>query len=69
MKTMTCRELGGECDKAFTTETPREMVEAMTAHVISEHPDTAKAMERMHNEDPDKWGKEFKRKWEATPED
>jgi hypothetical protein len=66
---MTCRELGGECDEAFSTETPKEMVQTMTKHVIENHPDTAKRMEQMHNEDPDKWGKEFKQKWEATPED
>jgi hypothetical protein len=25
-------------------------------------------MEKMHNEDPQKWGKEMKPKWDATPE-
>jgi len=25
-------------------------------------------MEKMHNEDPKKWGRETKPKWEATPE-
>jgi len=25
-------------------------------------------MEKMHNEDPKKWGREMKPKWEATPE-
>jgi hypothetical protein len=32
------------------------------------HPDVAKAMEKMHNEDPKKWGKEMRPKWEAAPE-
>ncbi len=30
--------------------------------------DTAKAMEKMHNEDTKKWGRETKPKWEATRE-
>jgi hypothetical protein len=25
-------------------------------------------MEKMHNEDPEKWGKEMKPKWDAAPE-
>ena len=44
------------------------MVSVMTKHVMENHPDTAKQMEKMHNEDPEKWGKEMKPKWEATPE-
>jgi hypothetical protein len=32
------------------------------------HPDVAKQMEKMHNEDPKKWGKEMKPKWDAAPE-
>jgi hypothetical protein len=28
----------------------------------------AKTMEKMHNEDPKKWGKQMKPKWEAAPE-
>ncbi|MBA3788786.1 DUF1059 domain-containing protein [Patescibacteria group bacterium] len=67
MKTMTCKELGGECDAAMTAETSEEMVKKMTAHVMENHPDTAKKMEEMHAEDPNKWGDEFKKKWDATP--
>jgi hypothetical protein len=44
------------------------MVQVMTKHVMEKHPDTAKAMEKMHNEDPKKWGGETKPKWDATPE-
>jgi hypothetical protein len=28
----------------------------------------AKEMEKMHNEDPKRWGKEMKPKWDAAPE-
>ena len=40
----------------------------MTKHVMEKHPDVAKAMEKMHKEDPKKWGKEMKPKWDAAPE-
>ena len=29
----------------------------MTAHVIQEHPDTAKEMDKLHHEDPNRWGR------------
>jgi len=44
------------------------MVKAMTKHVMEKHPDTAKAMEKMHNEDPKKWGRQTKPKWDAKPD-
>jgi len=44
------------------------MVKAMTKHVMEKHPNTANAMEKMHNEDPKKWGREMKPKWDAKPE-
>jgi predicted small metal-binding protein len=69
MKTMTCKELGGVCDEKITADSWPEAVQKMTAHVMANHPETAKEMEQMHNEDPEKWGKEYKPKWEAAPED
>ena len=68
MKTMTCRELGGACDQRLSAATWDGMVKAMTKHVMANHPDTAKAMERLHNQDPNKWGREMKPKWDAKPE-
>ena len=68
MKTMTCRELGGRCDQKLSANYWDEMVKAMTTHVLEKHPDVAKAMEKMHKEDPKKWGKEMKPKWDAAPE-
>lgn len=66
MKTMTCRELGGTCDKKLSADSWDEMVQSMTKHVMSEHPDVAEKMKKMHESDPDKWGKEMKPKWEAA---
>jgi predicted small metal-binding protein len=68
MKTMTCRELGGKCDQKLSARSWEEMVQVMTKHVMEKHPDVAKDMEKMHNEDPKKWDKEKKPKWEAAPE-
>jgi predicted small metal-binding protein len=65
MKTMTCRELGGPCDQQLRAETWDEMVRTMTQHVMQNHPDTAKTMERDHNEDPRRWGREMRPKWDA----
>ena len=68
MKTMQCKDLGGTCDEKLTASSWDEMVHTMTNHVMQEHPDVAKQMEKMHNEDPQRWGKENKPKWEAAPE-
>ncbi len=68
MKTMVCKDLGGPCDQKLVAESWNEMVGIMTKHVMENHPNTVKEMEKMHNEDPQKWGKEMKPKWEATPE-
>lgn len=68
MKTMTCRELGGACDQTLSAESWDDMVSAMTTHVMENHPDVAKNMERMHNQDPKRWGREMKPKWDAAPE-
>jgi predicted small metal-binding protein len=51
MKVMTCRELGGPCDQELRAQTWDEMVMTMSRHVTENHPDTAKAMEKMHNDD------------------
>jgi len=68
MKTMTCRELGGTCDQKLSAESWNEMVCKMVQHVTGNHPDVAKRMEQMHNEDPQRWGREHKPKWEVAPE-
>jgi predicted small metal-binding protein len=69
MKTMTCKQLGGICDQMLSAESWNEMVGLMVKHVTENHPDVAKQMEQMHNQDPKKWGRETKPKWEAAPED
>jgi len=41
------------------------MVRTMTKHVMERHPDTAKERERMHTQEPRRWGAEIRPKWEA----
>jgi predicted small metal-binding protein len=66
MKTLTCRQLGGTCNQTLTAESWDEMVMAMTRHVMDKHPEVAKDMEKMHNQDPKKWGREMKPKWDSA---
>jgi hypothetical protein len=66
MKTMTCRELGGTCDQRLTAGSWDVMAKVMTKHVMEKHPDVARQMEKMHNEDPKRWSREMKPKWNAT---
>ena len=68
MKTLLCSELGGECDEVLAAESWGDMVKAMTAHVMDNHPDTAKAMAEMHAKEPEAWGKEHKSKWDEAEE-
>jgi predicted small metal-binding protein len=68
MKTLTCKELGGVCDKQLSANTWEEMVQVMTKHVMANHPDVAKKMEAMHKQDPKRWGNENKPKWERARE-
>jgi len=42
------------------------MVMKITAHLLENHPDVAKEMEKMHNEDPKRWAREVKPRWEAA---
>jgi hypothetical protein len=65
---MSCRQLGGTCDQKLSANTWDEMVMTMTKPVMEKHPDVAKQMEKMHNEDPKKWGRATKPKWDAAPE-
>jgi hypothetical protein len=63
-----CQRTGGKCDKKLPAGTWDKLVQAMTKHVMEKHPDVAKEMEKIHKEDPTKWGKELKPKWDTAPE-
>jgi len=42
------------------------MVRLMATHIAENHPLAAKEMERMHNEDPTRWERDMKPKWDAA---
>ena len=44
------------------------MVQKMSKHVMDKHPDVAEEMEKMHNEDPKRWGREMKPKFDNAQE-
>ena len=68
MKTMTCKELGGKCNQKLSANSWDDMVKKMTSHVMDKHPDVANDMKKMHEQDPNNWGKEMKPKWDAAPD-
>lgn len=66
MKTLTCKQLGGTCDYKLTAHSWDDMVQKMTKHVMENHPDVAEKMKKMHDEDPKRWGREMKPKFDAA---
>ncbi len=68
MKTLICKDLGGTCDERLSAGSWDDLVMKMTKHVMENHPDVATQMEKMHNEDPKRWAKEMRPKWDAAPE-
>ncbi len=78
MKTMTCKQLGGACDKEFHTNTFEEMKELSMkhAHEMYEQGDEAhiKVMGEMKElmKDPEamrEWMENKKKEFDALPED
>jgi predicted small metal-binding protein len=68
MKTMTCKEMGGDCDLKFRAATSAEMAKKMTAHVIKAHPAVAKKMRNMSEKDHEKWESKFHKNWDKAPD-
>ena len=78
MKTMTCKQLGGACDKEFHAKTFEEMAEMSKKHGMEmygkgdeEHINVMKEMkERMTDPDAMKgWMESKKKEFDALPED
>jgi hypothetical protein len=43
------------------------MVKVMTNHVIEKHPDVAEERKKVHQKDPNNWGREIEPKWDTAP--
>lgn len=65
MKMMTCRELGGACDKQLLASSWKALVKATNNDVMKKHADTARSMQKMHEDGPENWGREMRPKWDA----
>jgi hypothetical protein len=78
MKTMTCKQLGGACDKEFHADTFDEIAEMSKQHGMEmfQNNDTAhlEAMNQMRElmQDPEamqQWFENRKKEFEALPQD
>lgn len=77
MKTMTCKQLGGACDKAFRADTFEEMAELSKQHGMEMHQtqdaahlDAMREMQALM-QDPEamnKWFESKRQEFEALPE-
>lgn len=77
MKTMTCRQLGGACDKEFTAGTFEEIAEMSRNHGIEmfqvgdvEHIEAMNEMQALMNvpEVMQKWMDDRRKEFDALPE-
>jgi len=78
MKTMTCKQLGGACDKEFQANTIEEMAEMGKKHGMEmyqngdeEHIKVMKEMKELMN-DPEalkKWFENKRKEFDVLPED
>ena len=78
MKTMTCRQLGGACEKKFQADTFEEMAEISKKHGMEmfqkgdiEHMKVMEEMRALMNEPAAmiKWMEGKRKEFEALPED
>ena len=70
MKTMTCKQMGGMCDKPITAANKDEMLTKGMEHLSESHPEMAADVNAMPKDHPMmvEWGKKFDEEWEQTPE-
>ncbi len=78
MKTMTCKQLGGACDKEFRADTFQEMARqseehgrAMFEQQDPDHLDAMKKMERLmqHPDEMNAWLEEKEQEFDELPDD
>lgn len=70
MKTMTCAQMGGECDAKITGSTADEMIANGMKHLEEAHPKMAADIKATPMTDPMMvaWSKKFQEDFEAAPE-
>lgn len=70
MKTMTCAQMGGECDKNIMGSTAEEMMGNGMKHLEEAHPKMAADVKAMPMTDPAMvaWSEKFQKDFDAAPE-
>jgi predicted small metal-binding protein len=70
MKTMTCKQMGGECDAKIAGSTPDEMMANGMKHLEQAHPKMAADVKKASKTDPMmvEWNKKFQADFAAAPE-
>ena len=70
MKSMSCAQMGGECDAVVTGNTPEEMMNAGMEHLHASHPEMAAQVMATPKDDPKmvEWNQKFMADFEALPE-
>ncbi len=69
MKTMTCSQMGGECDAKIMGATEDEMIANAMKHLEAAHPEMAADVKKTSPKDPMmvEWMKKFKKDFAAAP--
>lgn len=74
MKAMTCRQIGGPCDTLIQGNTPEELLDNGTQHVMESNDDEHKQVLVMMNdmmnnpEEAKRWNDDFAAKFASLPE-
>ncbi|MDD5165564.1 MAG: DUF1059 domain-containing protein [Candidatus Pacebacteria bacterium] len=55
MKSLTCKEMGGDCDAIIRADTSDLMQKKLVAHIRDKHPETAYQMFGVSPSDYEKW--------------
>ncbi len=70
MKTMTCAQMGGECDAKISGSTPDEMITNGMKHLEESHPEMAEDVKKSDPKDPMmvEWKNKFDKDFAAAQE-
>jgi predicted small metal-binding protein len=70
MKTLTCRQMGGECDAKISGSTKDEMMMNGMKHLEEAHPKMAEDVKKASPTDPMMvaWNKKFDEDFKTAPE-
>lgn len=70
MKTLTCAQMGGDCEATITGNTPEEMMANGMMHLESAHPEMAADVKAAPSDSPMmmEWNKKFQEDFANAPE-